>query len=167
MPGQPEVDVPPRDCEDDKKAADSRLAVVIEDYVNISQRVTPSIQKARQVGDTSYRQVSVANQEDYSSRQIHPKCELSHDSHRQEAQFPFVVYILCDQLKNGTGNALIDTGSQVSLVAETDLARGLKIKKQVVQIRGIPGTVMETKGQTDLRVEETLLVNSYWWRIYL
>ena len=53
------------------------------------------------------------------------------------------------------GNALIDTGSQVSLVAETSLARGLRIKKQVVQIHGITGGVMDTKGQIDLCVGET------------
>ena len=101
-------------------------------------------------------EVSVAsNQEDYSSRQIHPECELSHDSYWQVAQFPFVVYILCDQLKNGMGNAFIDTGSQVSLVAENGLARGLNIKKQVFQIHGINGNVMETKGQNHLRIGET------------
>jgi hypothetical protein len=58
-------------------------------------------------------------------------------------------------LKNGMGNALIDTGSQVLLVAETSLARGLRIKRQVVQIHGITGNVMDTKGQIDLCVGET------------
>jgi hypothetical protein len=53
------------------------------------------------------------------------------------------------------GNALIDTGSQVSLVAETSLTRGLKIKEQVVQIHGITGNTMDTKGQIDLCVGET------------
>ena len=48
------------------------------------------------------------------------------------------------------GNALIETGSQVSLVSENSLARGLKIKRQVVQIHGITGSVMETKGKVDL-----------------
>jgi hypothetical protein len=58
-------------------------------------------------------------------------------------------------LKGGMGDALIDTGSQVSLVAETSLARGLRIKKQVVHIHGITGNTMDTKGQIDLCVGET------------
>jgi hypothetical protein len=47
------------------------------------------------------------------------------------------------------GNALIDTGSQISLITETSLARGMKVGKQVVQIHGITGNAMETKGQTE------------------
>jgi hypothetical protein len=47
------------------------------------------------------------------------------------------------------GNALIDIGSQVSLVAETGLVRGLKVRKHLVQIHGITGNVMENKGQID------------------
>jgi len=46
------------------------------------------------------------------------------------------------------GNALIDTGSQISLVVETSLARGIKFRRQVIQIHGITGNVMETKEQT-------------------
>jgi hypothetical protein len=53
------------------------------------------------------------------------------------------------------GNALIDTGSQVSLVKETGFARGLKTKRQVVQIHGIAGNVMEAKGKVDLCIGET------------
>jgi hypothetical protein len=53
------------------------------------------------------------------------------------------------------GNALIDTGSQVSLVKETGLTRGLKTKRQVVQIHGITGNVIETKGKVDLCIGET------------
>jgi hypothetical protein len=59
------------------------------------------------------------------------------------------IYIYCNKLKGGMGNALIDTGSQVSLVAETSLSRGLRIKKQVVQIYGITGNTMDIKGQID------------------
>jgi len=55
------------------------------------------------------------------------------------------------------GNALIDTGSQVSLVKETGLARGLKIKRQLVKIHGITGNVMEAKGKVDLGIGETSL----------
>jgi hypothetical protein len=52
------------------------------------------------------------------------------------------------------GNALIDTGSQVSLVKETGLAKGLKTKRQVMRIYGITGNVMETKGKVDLCIGE-------------
>jgi hypothetical protein len=57
-------------------------------------------------------------------------------------------------IENGVGNALIDTGSEVSLGKETDLARGLKTKRQVVQIHGKTGNVMETKGKVDLCIGE-------------
>jgi len=81
---------------------------------------------------------------------MHPERERHYESHNQEAHFPFVVYVLCNQLKTGMGNALIDTGSQVSLVAETGLVWGLKIRKPLVQIHDITSNVMETKGQIDL-----------------
>jgi hypothetical protein len=117
------------------------------------------MQRINQVGDMSCHQVPQTNvtddQEGCSSDRTHPECNLCYDSHVQEVHFPFVIYVLCDQLKNGLGNALIDTGSQVSLVAETSLARGLRIKRQVIQIHGITGNVMDTKGQIDLRVGET------------
>ena len=85
------------------------------------------------------------NQEGCFSDHIHSECNSSYDTHGREDHFPFIIYVLCDQLKDGMGNALIDTGSQVSLVKETGLARGLKIKRQVVKIHGITGNVMETK----------------------
>jgi hypothetical protein len=52
-------------------------------------------------------------------------------------------------------NALIDTGSQVSLVTEKGLARGSKIIRHILTIHGITGSVMETKGQVELRIGET------------
>ena len=52
-------------------------------------------------------------------------------------------------------NALIDTGSQVSLVTEKGLARGSKIRRHTLTIHGITGSVTETKGQVELRVGET------------
>jgi hypothetical protein len=54
--------------------------------------------------------------------------------------------VICDSLKNGRGNALIDTGSQVSLVTARNLIRGSKIDKQVMKIHWITGNLMETKG---------------------
>jgi hypothetical protein len=53
------------------------------------------------------------------------------------------------------GNTLIDTGSQVTVVKETGLATGLKTKRQVLQIHGITGNVMETKEEVDLCIGET------------
>ena len=43
----------------------------------------------------------------------------------------------------------------MSLVKETGLARGLKIKRQLVKIHGITGNVMEAKGKVDLGIGET------------
>jgi hypothetical protein len=67
----------------------------------------------------------------------------------------FVIYVLCEQLRQGIGNDLIDTGSQISLVTECSLSRGVKIEEQSVQINGITGNTMETKGQTNLTIGET------------
>jgi len=65
---------------------------------------------------------------------------------------PFVIYVLCNQLKNGMVNALIDTESKVSLVTEMGLGRGSKIRRHTLTIHGITGSVIETKGQFELRV---------------
>jgi hypothetical protein len=53
------------------------------------------------------------------------------------------------------GNALIDTGSQISLVTESSLTRGIKVGTQVARIHGITGSTMETKGQIELTLGET------------
>jgi hypothetical protein len=54
------------------------------------------------------------------------------------------------------GNALIDAGSQISLVTENGLTRrGLKFREQVIEIYGTTGNVMQTEGQVDLSVGET------------
>jgi hypothetical protein len=63
--------------------------------------------------------------------------------------------VLCDSLKNGIGNALIDTGSQVSLVTVEAPARGLRIDKNILEIHGITGNSMATKGCVDLCIGET------------
>jgi hypothetical protein len=65
------------------------------------------------------------------------------------------------------GNALIDTRCQISLVVEASLTRRTKIKRQVIEIHGITGNVMETRGQTELSLGETsphdFVVVSYLW----
>jgi len=78
---------------------------------------------------------------------------------------PFEIYVLCDSLKTGLGNALVDTGSQVSLVKECSLIKGTDIARRVLKIRGITGDYLETERQIELRVGETsprkfLVVNS-------
>jgi hypothetical protein len=111
------------------------------------------------MGNSSHHRqlVQVASrQEDYLSSQTLSETELRNNTCEQQTQYPFVVYIVCDQLKTGMGNALIDTGSQVSLVAENSLKRkGLKFSDQVIEIYGITGNVMQTKGQVELSVGET------------
>jgi hypothetical protein len=52
-------------------------------------------------------------------------------------------------------NAVIDTGSQESLVTEKGLARESKIRRHTLTIHGITGSVMETKRQVELRIGET------------
>ena len=48
------------------------------------------------------------NQANYSNMRVQPK-------HGPLLQ-PFEIHMLCDSLKTGLGNALVDIGSQVSLV---------------------------------------------------
>ena len=69
---------------------------------------------------------------------------------------PFEIYVLCNSLRTGMGNALVDTGAQVSLVAERSLNERSRIKRHVLKIHGITGDAMETIGQVDLRIGETL-----------
>jgi hypothetical protein len=77
------------------------------------------------------------------------------ESKRQQNKCPFVIYTLCSELKNNMGNALVDTRSQISLVAEDVLTRGLQFEPQTIQIYGITGSVMETRDQIDLSIGET------------
>jgi hypothetical protein len=76
------------------------------------------------------------------------------DKIKRQNKCPFVIYTLCNKLKNSMGNALIDTGSQISLVAGKSLTRGLKFEPHTIQIYGITGSVMETGGQIDLSIGE-------------
>jgi len=78
------------------------------------------------------------NQANYSNKRV------------QSKQGPllqrFEIYVLCDSLKKGLGNAVIDTGSQVSLVKERSLIKGSDITRHVLKIHGITGDHLETKG---------------------
>jgi len=88
------------------------------------------------------------NQKNYSNKRVQSK----HGPFNQ----PFEIYVLCESLKKGLDNALADIGSQVSLVKECSLMKGLDIKRHVLKIRGITGDYLETKGQIDLRIGENL-----------
>jgi hypothetical protein len=65
------------------------------------------------------------------------------------------IYVLCNELRTGLGNALVDTGSQVSLVKEIGLIRGSNIRRDVSRIQGITVDFMEIKGQTKLSTGDT------------
>ena len=55
------------------------------------------------------------NNKNYSNRRVQSK----HGPFLQ----PYEIYVLCDSLKTGLGNAIVDTGSQVSLVKERSLIK--------------------------------------------
>ena len=100
----------------------------------------------------TYRERKVAvvdqnNQDNYSNMRVQWK-------HGQFLQ-PFEIYVLCYSLKTGLGIALVDTGSQVSLIKERSLTKVSAIKRHVLKIHGITGNYLETKGQIDLRIGET------------
>ncbi|KAJ4425612.1 hypothetical protein ANN_27808 [Periplaneta americana] len=68
---------------------------------------------------------------------------------------PYKVYVLCPQVKGGLGVALIDTGSQVSLVREDALVK-LKRDESHMEIQGITGNKLKVKGRVPLKFENTL-----------
>ena len=80
--------------------------------------------------------------------------EISH-----QIRGPFEIYVLCEQLSMGLGNALVDTGSQVSLIKESSLTRGSRIRRDISSIQGITGNSMEIRGQIELKIGETSLHN--------
>jgi hypothetical protein len=83
-------------------------------------------------------------------------CKGNYDkgkSHRRKG--PFEIYVLCNELYTGLGNALVDTGSQVSLVKECGLIRGSNIERGISHIQGITGNSMQIKGQTKLSIGDT------------
>jgi len=97
------------------------------------------------------------NQANYSNKRVQSK--------QGPLLQPFEIYVLCVSLKTGLGNALVDIGSQVSLVKERNLIKGSDITRHVLTIHGITSDYLETKGQRDLRIGETsphkfLVVNS-------
>jgi hypothetical protein len=68
----------------------------------------------------------------------------------------YEVYVVSSQLKEGLGTALIDTGSQVSLVKETSLTKCSVQKGKDIKICGITGNQMNIRGQVEVEIENTL-----------
>jgi hypothetical protein len=95
--------------------------------------------------DTGHETIAVDqnNRENYSNTCI----ELRHG----QSFYPFEIYVLCDSVKTGMSNALVDTGSQVSLVTKCSLNKGVHIEKCVT----ITWNYVETKGQVELCIGET------------
>jgi hypothetical protein len=58
-------------------------------------------------------------------------------------------------VQTGIGNALIDTGAQVSLVKKGRLTRGSEIIRDITCIHGITGDSLNIEGQTDLIVGDS------------
>jgi len=77
------------------------------------------------------------------------------DISHQITRGPFEISVLCDQLRTGLGNAFIDRGSQVSLVKDSGLIRGSKIRRDISRIQGITGNFMQIKAQTELMIGDT------------
>jgi hypothetical protein len=68
----------------------------------------------------------------------------------------YEVYIVSGDLRGELGVALIDTGSQVSLVKESSLINCSEEKDKSFQIVGITGKQMKVKGKIEINIENTL-----------
>jgi hypothetical protein len=75
---------------------------------------------------------------------------------RDDSLGHYEIYVVSLQLKGGLGIALIDMGSQISLVKEWSLITFSKEKDTNLKICGITGKQMEIKGQVRLKIENTL-----------
>jgi hypothetical protein len=62
---------------------------------------------------------------------------------------PYVVYVLCNYLPNGYGEALIDTGSQVSLVKQDSLTHA-KIRPENISFQTVTGELFPVIGVVNL-----------------
>jgi hypothetical protein len=67
----------------------------------------------------------------------------------------YEVYVVSPQLKGELGIALIDTGSQVSLVKEVSLIKPQYEEKEI-KIQGVTGSQLKVKGKIDIMVKNTL-----------
>jgi hypothetical protein len=67
----------------------------------------------------------------------------------------YEVYVVSPQLKEELGLALIDSGSMISLVKETSVAK-YKQQSEQINVQGITGAQVKIKGQIELSIENTL-----------
>jgi hypothetical protein len=74
---------------------------------------------------------------------------------RDDSLGHYEVYVVSPQLKEMLGIALIDSGSQVSLIKEASLVKFNKRKNENIQIQGVTGKQMNVKGQINLKTENT------------
>jgi hypothetical protein len=66
------------------------------------------------------------------------------------------IYIVSKELKGELGVALMDSGSQVSLVRESSLAKFVEEKDGNFQIFGVTGKEIGIKGKVNINIENTL-----------
>jgi hypothetical protein len=66
----------------------------------------------------------------------------------------YEIYMVSKELKGELGVALIDTGSQVSLVKESSLIRFSQVEEENLQICGITGKQVEINGKAKLKIEK-------------
>jgi len=82
---------------------DDKAIVIKVNNDSIFPEITPQTWNVNQMDDKrchQVQQITVANnQEDYSSCHMHPVYNLSSHLRGQEVHSPFVIYVLCDQLK--------------------------------------------------------------------
>jgi hypothetical protein len=65
----------------------------------------------------------------------------------------YEVYIVSEDLKGDLGVALIDSGSQASLIRALAVVKFNMDKEQNFQIYGITGKPMEIKGKVNIRIK--------------
>jgi hypothetical protein len=80
----------------------------------------------------------------YTLRRLH-KGRYKGISHQIDYRGRSEIYVLCNEQRKGLDNALVDTGSQVSLVKESGLIRGSNTRIEISRIQGITDDFMEIK----------------------
>jgi hypothetical protein len=75
---------------------------------------------------------------------------------RNDSLGRYEIYVVSPQLKEGLGVALIDSGSQISLIKESSLTKCSKEVGENLHITGITGKQMKVKGKVRIKIENTL-----------
>ena len=81
-----------------------------------------------------------------------PECKEIKDN-------PYIMYVLCSQLREGIGEALIDTGSQVSLVKRSVLQ--VKENREITEFKTITGEKFEIWGSVELTISNVIFGKSH------